>query len=307
MRVAITGATGFVGNHLARALSAEGHEIVLIARGVDRRDPDVHNLAGARFIAADVADEDEMTPTFEGCEAVAHCAGINREKGRQAYERVHVLGTRSVVNAARRQGVKRVLLVSFLRARPSCGSPYHESKWAAEEIVRSSGLEYLVVKAAMMYGRGDHMLQHLGLIADRLHVLPLVGLRQRPIRPVSIDDAVRILRAFLIEGRLSGRTVAILGPEEMFLANAARRVAQARGRFILTLRIPVLLHYVGAWVLERFMRIPLASRAQVRMLSEGIAEALPGCDALPPDLRPRQTLDSEKIRAGLNGAMEAEQ
>jgi hypothetical protein len=147
-------------------------------------------------------------------------------RGRQTYERVQVHGTRSVVSAARRQGVKRVLLVSFLRARPSCGSPYHESKWAAEEIVRSSGLECLVVKAAMMYGRGNHRLQHPGLIADRLHVLPLVGLRHRPIRPNSIDDAVRILRAFLIEGRLSGRTVPILGPEEMLLAEAAQRVAQ---------------------------------------------------------------------------------
>jgi len=75
--------------------------------------------------------------------------------------------------------VKRILLMSFLRARPNCNSPYHESKWAAEEIVRQSGLDYTIFKAGIVYGRGDHMLDHL---SHALHTLPFfatVGLRKR--------------------------------------------------------------------------------------------------------------------------------
>lgn len=137
MKIAITGGTGFIGRHLAAALRADGHEVLAYGRGFD------------------------VEHAFDGCDAVAHCAGINREIGEQTYERVHVAGTRAVVEAAKRAGVRKIVMMSFLKARPYCGSPYHESKWAAEEIIRNSGLDYTIVKAGMTCGRGDHMLDHL--------------------------------------------------------------------------------------------------------------------------------------------------
>src|SRR6266702_8507240 len=161
MRVAITGGTGFVGRHLAREMVARGHEAVLIARGRDVRDESIYKLSGTRFFASDLADPQELRKAFSGCDAVAHCAGINREIGAQTYQRVHIEGTKAVVEAARRAGVRKILLLSFLRARPQCGSAYHETKFAAEEMVRNSGLDYTVVKAGMIYGRGDHMVDHL--------------------------------------------------------------------------------------------------------------------------------------------------
>jgi len=160
MKVAITGGTGFVGRHLARALLADRHDVVVIARGVDRRDPSILG-AGVSFVAASTDEADSLVRAFAGCDAVAHFAGINREIGSQTYERVHVRGTRAVVDAARAAGVPKIVYLSFLRARPECGSAYHESKWAAEEIVRASGLDYTILKSGVIYGRGDHLLDHV--------------------------------------------------------------------------------------------------------------------------------------------------
>jgi NADH dehydrogenase len=109
--------------------------------------------------------------------------------------------------------VRRIALMSFLRARPDCGSPYHESKWAAEEIVRESGLDYTIVKAGMVYGRGDHMLDHLSHAFHTLPILATVGFRQKAIRPLAVDDLVHVLHAALVEGRLSKQTIAITGAE----------------------------------------------------------------------------------------------
>src|SRR5437667_2650076 len=146
MKIAITGASGFVGRHLARQLASGGHELVLLARGVDRREPSAIHLPRTHVVQAGLSDLVALEQAFTGCDAVAHCAGINRELGRQTFARVHVQGTRNVVNAAKRARVKRIALLSFLRARPNCGSGYHESKCDAEEIVRSSGLDYTILK-----------------------------------------------------------------------------------------------------------------------------------------------------------------
>jgi len=299
MKIAITGASGFVGRHLVRQLASEGHELVLLARGVDRRDLSAIHLPRAQFVQAGLSDPAALAQAFAGCDAVAHCAGINREIGRQTFQRVHIEGTRNLVEAARAAGVKKIALMSFLRARPNCGSLYHESKWAAEEIIRNSGLDYTIVKAGMVYGRGDHMLDHL---SHSLHTLPFfatVGVKEKPIRPLAVEDLVHILRAALVDGRLTRQTVAVTGAEELNLSEAARRVADVIGKRILIVPTPVWFHYILAQCFEWTMQIPLVAKAQVRILAEGVTEPATACDPLPPDLMPTRRFTEEQIRQGL--------
>ncbi len=299
MRVAITGGTGFVGRHLAARLAAQGHEVVLVARGIDRRDKSVTRLPGTRLVRASLTDEARLRESFEGCEAVAHCAGINRERGAETYRAVHIEGTRTVVAAAQAAGVSRIAILSFLRARPDCRSGYHESKWAAEEIVRSSGLEWTVLKSGVIHGRGDHLLDHLSRALQTFPMFATVGLSDRPLRPVAVADIARILESALIDGTLARRTIAVLGPDELRLGEAVRRVAAVIGRRPLIVPLPVAIHLGLAWIAERFMTIPLISIAQVRILAEGVVEPLPFADEPPSDLMPTTPFDAESIRAGL--------
>jgi nucleoside-diphosphate-sugar epimerase len=189
--------------------------------------------------------------------------------GRQTYRSVYVEGTRHVVQAAQQAGVAKVVLLSFRRARPHCRS---DSKWAAEEIVGKSGNDYTIVKAGVIYASGDHMLDHLSHALFTFPVLATVGFKNRPL---AVEDLVRIPQAVLIERRLSRETVAVLGPEELPLSRAARRVGVVIGKRPLFVRMPVWFHCGLARVLEATMKIPLVSLAQVRILSEGIVEPLP--------------------------------
>jgi len=191
------------------------------------------------------------------------------------------------------------VLVSFLRARPACGSAYHESKWAAEELVRGSGLAHTVIKEGITYGPGDHMLDHLSRTVRLLPLFATVGVHERPLRPVAVADAVRVLQAALVDGRLADQTVAVTGPEEIPLSEVVHRVARALGHRVVIVQAPVFVHYALAWTLERAFATPLVSLAQVRMLAEGISEPLPPCDRLPDDLAPRARLTPEAIRAGV--------
>jgi NADH dehydrogenase len=297
-RVAVTGASGFVGSYTARALLARGDDVVLIARH--------DNLAAipasdhATWVIADIDDEARLARAFKDCEAVIHCAGINLERGSQTYAEVHVRGTQAVVRAAQDAGISRIALVSFLRARPECGSLYHESKWAAEEIVRHSGLTYTILKAGVIYGRGDHLLDHLSRAFNTFPIFLLVGFgSRRHLRPVSVQDVARVLVASVHDKRLKNVTVPVLGPEELTLAQAVRRVAAAVDKHPLYLPAPIAVHRILAWIFEKVMIIPLESAAQVRILTEGIIEPMLAPDRLPDDLLPSTPFSTQTIRAGL--------
>ena len=290
MRVAITGATGFVGSHLATRLTSEGHEVVRIGRRA---------RANEEIVLAPLDDVEQLASAFAGCQAVAHCAGINRETGDQTYDRVHVKGTRNVVEAARRAGVQRIVLMSFLRARPDCGSAYHESKWAAEEIVRQSELDYTIIKAGVTYGRGDHMLDHLSHAFHTFPIFALVGLKEQTLRPLAIEDLVHVMRAALIDRRLKRQTIALVGPEEMYLREAVLRVAEVAGKQPVLFPLPVWCHRLLARVFELTMKVPLISVAQVQILAEGVVEPSSPVSPVPYDLMPTRRFTPEQIRNGL--------
>jgi NADH dehydrogenase len=186
-----------------------------------------------------------------------------------------------------------------LRARPECGSGYHESKWAAEEIVRASGLDYTVLKCGVIYGKGDHMLDHLSHGFYTFPIFAFVGFHDKPIRPNAVADVARIIKAAAVEGALSRRTVAVVGPEELMLREAVRRVARVVGKRPLMFPMPVWFHRILGWFVERIMSVPLVSTAQVQMLQEGLAEPAPPCDMVPAELASRLPFGEEQIRAGL--------
>ena len=279
MKVAVTGGDGLIGSNVARTLEERGASVVRISR---RRGVDLGDVAALRA-------------AFAGCDAVVHAAGINREIGSQTFHRVHREGTENVLRAAQEAGVPRIVYVSFLRARPDCGSGYHESKWDAEKMVRASGLDYTVFKPGIVYGRGDHMLDHISRALRTFPVFALVGSGDQPMRPTAVADASRAIAAACDDPRLSRKTVAILGPEEMNLKTAVTRVASALGIRARFARAPVFVHRLLAAFFERTMVVPLAAKAQVRILSESLAEPKPHCESLPDDLQPRIRLGDEQI------------
>lgn len=280
MRVAITGGTGFVGRNLAERLGAQDAVVISRRTGVA------------------IDDVDALAAAFAGCDVVVHAAGINREIGDQTFQRVHIEGTKAMVAAAERAGVGRIVMVSFLRARPNCGSGYHESKWAAEEIIRQSGMPHTILKASMMYGRGDHMVDHVSRAVKSWPVFGTVGFRERTVRPIPIADFVDVLVA-AAEGRIPDETVAVMGAEELPLGHAVRRIARVVGRRPLFVPLPVWSIRILAQLTEWTMVVPLIAKAQARMLAEGVSEPAPWAPEMPAELRPTGRFTDESIRAAL--------
>lgn len=156
--VALTGATGFIGSTLRRALVAAGHDV----RALTRRDsPPEH---GVTWIRGDLACPEILRQLVAGTTAVIHCAGAVRGAARADFDWVNVAGTAAVVTAARSQPAPpRFLLVSSLAARQPELSWYAASKAEAEALLAREGasLRWTVLRPTAVYGPGDREMRPL--------------------------------------------------------------------------------------------------------------------------------------------------
>lgn len=301
MRIAVTGGTGFVGTHLINRLRDNDHEIVVLARGVTSPPNRATSVSSCTVVQSSVSDEHRLREAFTDCDVVVHLAGINYERGEQTYENVHVRGTEHVERAASTAGVSKVILTSYLRARPTCGSAYHESKWAAEETLRQSNVSYTILKPGIVYGPGDQMLQSIVRTLMTVPMFPRIGFKPRFLRPLAVADLIDVMEATIVDNRLVNQTVPVVGPEEITLTKLVQRVGQVidvNPRFIPT---PVKILLLSAYGQERVMETPLITTAGIRMLAEGASEAEPTrvCDPLPEDLEPRRMVSVNRIKAGI--------
>jgi NADH dehydrogenase len=165
-------------------------------------------------------------------------------------------------------------------------------------MIRSSGLEYTILKAGMIYGHGDHLVDHLSRTIQTIPIFASVGLREKTISPIPVVELVDVVVAAL-GTRLTNQTVSVRGGETLFLSEAARRVARVLGRRLIVVRLPVAFHYVLAQFTEWTMKAPLLAKAQARMLAEGVTDAAMPAVELPDDLRPRLPFDDVQIRDAL--------
>lgn len=299
MLVAITGGTGFLGGQFARYLVANGHFAKLLARGVNHKDEGIRKLPNMSFTPILFTDDRKLGMALTSCDAVAHLVGINREATKGDYHRVHVESTIKIIHAARKASVKKIILVTYLKARPRCFSSYLESKWEAEEIVRNCELDYTILKPPMIFGPGDHMISHISKSISTVPIFAPVGLLQKKIRPVAVQDMCKLMLTALTTDRLSRQTFAVLGPEEVTLGECVKRVAKVMHKPVLIAPAPSICHYMMATVLEKASNEPLVSLAQVRMLSEDMSKPLKNSAMLPDDLRPSTPFDEQQIKKAL--------
>jgi NADH dehydrogenase len=143
------------------------------------------------------------------------------------------------------------------------------------------------------------MLDHLSHAFHTFPIFALVGLKEQTLRPLAIEDLVHVMRAALIDRRLKRQTIALVGPEEMYLREAVLRVAEVAGKKPVLFPLPVWCHRLLARVFELTMKVPLISVAQVQILAEGVVEPSSPVSPLPYDLMPTRRFTPEQIRNGL--------
>ena len=186
MKLALTGATGFVGGHLLEAALAAGHQVRALTRRAQQE------REGVEWVSGDLGDRQALEQLVDGAEAVIHVAGVISATSAAAFELGNVTGTLSMLAAATAGGIHRFVHVSSLAAREPKLSLYGGSKARAEALVHSSGLDWTIVRPPAVYGPGDTETLELFRMAKLgLMLMPPKG----RVSVIHVDDLARLLLA----------------------------------------------------------------------------------------------------------------
>ena len=186
MKLGVTGGTGFVGSRVLDVAIAAGHQVKALTR---REQPD---REGIEWISGSLDNRAALQRLVTESDAVIHIAGVISASDKAGFDRGNVDGTLAMLAAATAGGVQRFIHVSSLAAREPELSLYGASKARAEELVRSSGLEWAMVRPPAVYGPGDKETLELFRMAK-------LGLMLMPPRGhlslIHVDDLARLLLA----------------------------------------------------------------------------------------------------------------
>lgn len=203
--IAVTGATGFVGRHLVRALIAKGYRVRALTRRPQERDPE--DSASPTWIAGDLENENALARLLEGADAVIHCAALVKALSKRDFHAANEDGVARLAAVASRRGGARFVLVSSLAAREPHLSSYASSKRAGEAALARHGdtLDWSALRPPAVYGPEDREILRLFKTVRR-GVAPLPGGGRGRLSLIHVEDLadaiVALLEARGVEGRV---------------------------------------------------------------------------------------------------------
>jgi NADH dehydrogenase len=242
--VFLTGASGFVGTRVRALLEHRGHEVHIVNRGA--------------VPPAALRDAESYRHALEQCSVVLHLAALTGKAPRQDYWSVNVEGSRILLEAAQRAGVRRVILTSTIAVRfPEPRYWYAQSKAEAERLVKKSGMAFVVVRPTMVGGRGSPVLQGLARLAD-LPLIPVPGGGQVRVQPILVNDLAEMMVALVETEQFDGQVLEVGGREAVPLRELLERIRlRRRGRRAPLLPLPAGILRLGLDALERLSwRLP---------------------------------------------------
>jgi nucleoside-diphosphate-sugar epimerase len=269
----ITGGTGFIGSRLALAARAEGRNVVVTGQantdGERQRLRDLE-ASGISVAVGPLQDPALARTLVEGCDAVIHLAAAQHEANvpDEHFESVNVGGTRTLLAASRDAGVRRFVYGSTIGVygaaldgkldEASATHPdnvYGRTKLAAERVVREAGdgIETCIVRISETYGPGDfRLLKLFRAVARGAFVMIGDGANERQV--IHVSDLAQGLLQAAEQPRAAGQTFVLAGSEVMTTRDMVSHIAQALGKPVPRLRVPLWPFMAAALVFEKTMK-----------------------------------------------------
>ncbi len=284
--VTVFGGTGFVGLQVVRELARLGWRIRVAVRNpnLGYRLRLMGDVGQIDVVQANIRDADSVRRALRGATATLNLVGVLWESGRQTFKAIHVDGARTIAEAAKAEGVTRVVQVSSIGADDHAASAYARSKAAGEQAVREVDPRAVIVRPSIVFGPGDGFFEKFATMAMFSPALPLIGGGHTRFQPVFVGDLAKALARAVTSPAASGQTYEVGGPAIYSFAELMQMMLAETGKRRILLPVPWpaagLLGIAGdvaAWVIP-----PPVTSDQVKSLrADNVASgAYPGLSEL---------------------------
>ncbi len=227
--ILVTGGTGFIGQALLRHLVDAGYPVRILIRPSPRT-PDLPRGVNVEVAVSSLMDERGLQAAMLGIDQVFHLVSGEWRGARANLMDIDILGTRQVVLAAKEAGVSRFFYLSHLGADRASAYPVLKAKAIAEEFVRRSGLNYTIVRSAIVYGPQDSLTTGLARILAAFPSFFLIpGDGRVLLQPIWVEDLATCLTWALEEMGTLNHMIEVGGPEYLSFQQIVELVMQAMG------------------------------------------------------------------------------
>lgn len=230
----ITGAGGFLGKHLLAKLDSSKYRKIYC---LERKQEDVQlpeNDDGTtpeniEIIEGNLLDTSSYQETLKEVDSVFHMAALTGKVKPQDYFKVNAYGTMLLLDRCKEAKIKNFLFISSIAVafRNKHRYFYAHSKEQAENYVKSSGLNFTILRPTMIMGKGSPVFEGLSRLAG-LPVIPVFGKGDPLIQPIHVEDMAKVLRNIEETSRYHGETLEVGGPEKLSIEDFMKKIARAR-------------------------------------------------------------------------------
>ena len=265
MKALVTGAAGFVGREVVKALCSRGVEVRCLVRTPGRER--VLSEQGVDVHYVDITDPAALTPTIFDVDLAVHLVAIIKERGASTFDEVNRKGTENVVGAARDAGVRHFIQLSALGAVDNPRYPYLYSKWRGEQAVIGSGVPYTILRSSLLFGEGDEFTNALAGLVRAFPIVPIIGSGKTRFQPIAVDEVARcVVEAACTLGPM-GKVIEIGGPDQLAYNEIVDIIARTYGAGRLKLHLPVPLVSIAVKAMEKLLPNPPVTTVQLSMLA----------------------------------------
>lgn len=258
----VTGAFGYSGKYIARRLLALGHRLRTLTNSVDRENPfgDAVEVHPYNF-----DDPDALAASLEGADVLYNTYWVRFDHSDFNHGQA-VKNTLTLLEAAQRAGVKRVVHVSITNPAEDSDLPYFSGKAKLERAVRESGISYGILRPTVLFGREDILVNNIAWMLRRFPVFGVFGNGEYRIQPIYVDD-LAALAVELGESR-DDLTVDAIGPETFTFRELVQAVGRAIGKRRPTIRVPPWLGLMVGKAVGRVVGDVVITPEEIRGLME---------------------------------------
>ncbi len=268
MNILITGASGFIGKNLIESLLKSNHEITAcIHKSELPFDIKIYKIDFAQMLKIT-----DWLPLLVGIDVVINCVGIIAQNRKHSFEVMHHLAPIALFKACEKIHVKRIIQVSALGVDDSALVEYHKSKKHADDYLRTSLLEWFILRPSLVCGESGKSYQFFKRLSN-LPLIPLMGDGEQLIQPISINAMVAVIEK-CIESKEANKTIDVVGDKPV---SYKQWMLQLRDKNVSTRFIKIPMKFINFFAcLLSPLNLQLLSKDNLIMLEQNnVSDVMP--------------------------------